>query len=131
LCTVMNNSYITIIKEKRTVLSRKRVPLNQNECTADFGIGVPFEQNLQYSSMFIAIDELTKLIPWHKIVQSYFSNDIKIYKKTLGKDLIPFLNDVDTLLKNYPALYPNNKNKLQTYQKARNDIIKIISNHTL
>ena len=43
----MNNSYITIIKEKRTVLSRKRVPLNQNECTADFRIGVPFEQNLQ------------------------------------------------------------------------------------
>ena len=42
----MNNSYITIIKEKRTVLSRKRVPLNQNECTADFRIGVPFEQNL-------------------------------------------------------------------------------------
>jgi len=28
-------------------LSRKRVPLNQNECTADFRIGVPFEQNLQ------------------------------------------------------------------------------------
>ena len=47
LCTVMNNSYITIIKEKRTVLSRKRIPLNQNECTADFRIGVPFEQNLQ------------------------------------------------------------------------------------
>lgn len=79
-----------------------------------------------YSSMFIAIDELTKLIPWHKIVQSYFSNDIKIYKKTLGKDLIPFLNDVDTLLKNYPALYPNDKNKLQAYQKAHNDIIRII-----
>lgn len=49
----MNNSYITIIKEKRTVLSRKRVPLNQNECTADFRIGVPFEQNLQiYSTRF-------------------------------------------------------------------------------
>ena len=45
----MNNSYITIIKEKRTDLSRKRVPLNQNECTADFGIGVPFEQNLHLS----------------------------------------------------------------------------------
>ena len=29
-------------------MSRKRVPLNQNECTADFRIGVPFEQNLQY-----------------------------------------------------------------------------------
>ena len=43
----MNNSYITIIKEKRTDWSRKRVPLNRNECTADFRIGVPFEQNLQ------------------------------------------------------------------------------------
>ena len=42
----MNNSYITIIKEKRTALSRKRIPLNQNECTTDFRIGVPFEQNL-------------------------------------------------------------------------------------
>ena len=28
-------------------MSRKRIPLNQNECTADFRIGVPFEQNLQ------------------------------------------------------------------------------------
>ena len=41
-----NNSYITIIKEKRTDWSRKRVPLNQNECTADFRISVPFGQNL-------------------------------------------------------------------------------------
>ena len=31
----MNNSYITIIKEKRTALSRNRIPLNQNGCTAD------------------------------------------------------------------------------------------------
>lgn len=30
-------------------MSRKRVPLNQNECTDDFRIGVPFEQNLQGS----------------------------------------------------------------------------------
>lgn len=43
----MNNSYITIIKEKRTDLSRKRIPLNQNGCTADFRMSVPFEQNLQ------------------------------------------------------------------------------------
>ena len=48
----MNNSYITIIKEKRTVLSRKRVPLNQNECTADFRIGVPFEQNLHNNILY-------------------------------------------------------------------------------
>lgn len=46
----MNNSYITIIKEKRTALSRKRIPLNQNGCTANFRIGVPFEQNLHAKS---------------------------------------------------------------------------------
>lgn len=28
-------------------MSRKRIPLNQNGCTANFRIGVPFEQNLQ------------------------------------------------------------------------------------
>ena len=55
----MNNSYITIIKEKRTVLSRKRVPLNQNECTADFRIGVPFEQNL-HSRPFVILLETQK-----------------------------------------------------------------------
>ena len=30
-------------------MSRKRIPLNQNECTDDFRIGVPFEQNLQWT----------------------------------------------------------------------------------
>ena len=44
---VSSRGIYTIIKEKRTALSRKRIPLNQNECTADFRIGVPFEQNLQ------------------------------------------------------------------------------------
>lgn len=34
-------------------MSRKRVPLNQNECTADFRIGVPFEQNLHSEIMYI------------------------------------------------------------------------------
>ena len=64
----MNNSYITIIKEKRTVLSRKRVPLNQNECTADFGIGVPFEQNLHRKTVSVCAEspeqakEKTKII---------------------------------------------------------------------
>lgn len=61
----MNNSYITIIKEKRTVLSRKRVPLNQNECTADFRIGVPFEQNLQF--IMLRRYELTD-DEWNRIV---------------------------------------------------------------
>ena len=31
-------------------MSRKHIPLNQNRCTADFRIGVPFEQNLQETS---------------------------------------------------------------------------------
>ena len=31
-------------------MSRKRIPLNQNGCTANFRIGVPFEQNLQCNS---------------------------------------------------------------------------------
>ena len=31
-------------------MSRKRIPLNQNGCTANFRIGVPFEQNLQYEN---------------------------------------------------------------------------------
>lgn len=33
-------------------MSRKRVPPNQNECTADFRIGVPFEQNLQFPGTY-------------------------------------------------------------------------------
>ena len=52
----MNNSYITIIKEKRTALSRKRIPLNKNGCTANFRIGVPFEQNLQFRVVFEMTD---------------------------------------------------------------------------
>ena len=56
----MNNSYITIIKEKRTVLSRKRVPLNQNECTANFRIGVPFEQNLHSGGIFGLCDPVDR-----------------------------------------------------------------------
>ena len=56
----MNNSYITIIKEKRTALSRKRIPLNQNGCTANFRIGVPFEQNLQCDDNPASIEILEK-----------------------------------------------------------------------
>ena len=41
-------------------MSRKRVPLNQNECTADFRIGVPFEQNLQNDEEFLCGGIFTK-----------------------------------------------------------------------
>ena len=76
---IQNNSYITIIKEKRTDWNRKRVPLNQNECTADFRIGVPFEQNLhserlqsQWPEPFFwnDISFLRKLPLWK--IQNYF-----------------------------------------------------------
>ena len=50
---MMNNSYITIIKEKRTALRRKRIPLNQNGCTANFRIGVPFGQNLHIDILLL------------------------------------------------------------------------------
>lgn len=36
-------------------MSRKRVPPNQNECTADFRIGVPFEQNLHLLNQALEI----------------------------------------------------------------------------
>ena len=37
-------------------MSRKCVPLNQNECTADFRIGVPFEQNLHIRAKVLPAD---------------------------------------------------------------------------
>lgn len=72
----MNNSYITIIKEKRTVLSRKRVPLNQNECTADFRIGVPFEQNLHFIWMKMLVIAFVT-IPLVVVYNDYRINVIK------------------------------------------------------
>ena len=35
-------------------MSRKRIPLNQNGCTANFRIGVPFEQNLHNITRYIS-----------------------------------------------------------------------------
>ena len=73
----MNNSYITIIKEKRTALSRKRVPLNQNECTDDFRIGVPFEQNLQSKDIRnMSEDELLDM--------DYFLNEDDLFADEAG-----------------------------------------------
>ena len=37
-------------------MSRKRIPLNQNGCTANFRIGVPFGQNLQFRVVFEMTD---------------------------------------------------------------------------
>ena len=69
----MNNSYITIIKEERTDLSRKRVPLNQNECTANFRTSVPFEQNLHYIG-----EDAEKLTDHYEIEETNDENDTYI-----------------------------------------------------
>lgn len=79
----MNNSYITIIKEKRTVLSRKRVPLNQNECTANFRIGVPFEQNLQAYPWDNACIE-----SFHALLKREWINRFKIFNYAHAHKLI-------------------------------------------
>ena len=71
----MNNSYITIIKEKRTALSRKRIPLNQNGCTANFRIGVPFEQNLHTGGAYMKKAKNTTLDERLKIVTDCLAND--------------------------------------------------------
>ena len=42
-------------------MSRKRVPLNQNECTDDFRIGVPFEQNLHDEEIISEIADFNTL----------------------------------------------------------------------
>lgn len=39
-------------------MSRKRIPLNQNGCTANFRIGVPFEQNLQIYEQLATATEM-------------------------------------------------------------------------
>ena len=57
-------------------MSRKRVPLNQNECTADFRIGVPFEQNLQLSKYerdvtLIKVDILKKIAAYFNVTTDY------------------------------------------------------------
>ena len=46
-------------------MSRKRIPLNQNECTADFRIGVPFEQNLQTDTIGSGVRNLYKYTPMY------------------------------------------------------------------
>lgn len=87
----MNNSYITIIKEKRTVLSRKRVPLNQNECTADFRIGVPFEQNLHryVNNILVTIcnNICQPLIYRFNFHNLYYTSISNLSKSTISSDI--------------------------------------------
>lgn len=109
----MNNSYITIIKEKRTVLSRKRVPLNQNECTADFRIGVPSEQNLQtmfkeFHALLLGKDE-TKL---DEYLEKYGASEIESFCNGIKRDITPVKNAISLSVNSGFVEGNNNKFKV-------------------
>lgn len=84
-----------------------------------------------YSSMFIAIEELEKIISWDNIIQSYFTHNISIYKNALGSDMNRFLYDLALLKELYPLLDPQNITKKIQYRYIYLDIVNIISNHIL
>ena len=67
-------------------MSRKRVPLNQNECTADFGIGVPFEQNL-HIGLFFGNDriDIALFCGWTKYNNSKYLKLAPVDKDKEGK----------------------------------------------
>ena len=81
----MNNSYITIIKEKRTDWSRKRVPLNQNECTADFRISVPFGQNLQLGEKAFQFSPAEWLTIHRRLFEGVFTHAGQIRQYNITK----------------------------------------------
>lgn len=102
----MNNSYITIIKEKRTVLSRKRIPLNQNECTADFRIGVPFEQNLQ-RKQFLQLMRREDLTCYYQPIVSAVTGKIRALEALMHVEMsmLKSPEDVLRLAKEYNCLH--------------------------
>lgn len=81
----MNNSYITIIKEKRTDWSRKRVPLNQNECTADFRISVPFGQNLLLGEKAFQFSPAEWLTIHRRLFEGVFTHAGQIHQYNITK----------------------------------------------
>ena len=62
-------------------MSRKRIPLNQNGCTADFRMSVPFEQNLQ-----VGLNEATI----KKYIQEQEKHDIAMDKLSVKEYEDPF-----------------------------------------
>ena len=132
----MNNSYITIIKEKRTALSRKRIPLNQNGCTANFRIGVPFEQNLQYwtsnyelvkemmSQAEVYVYEDDKMIQGfvglsNEYIEGIFVSD-EMQSCGIGKLLLDYIKNKKVRLR--LNVYQKNARALSFYQREGFDI---------
>ena len=86
-------------------MSRKRIPLNQNGCTANFRIGVPFEQNLHCNSC-------DALFYWNDGEQCSYLIE---FKATAKKELLHYLN-VD------------NRDKDQILEKVKGSRNLIINN---
>ena len=136
------HEYIHKKSVKHRLLKKDLIGVCYNECYSFFDeaitekitceiLNIPQEEQMlhPYFSMFIAIEELEKLISWDKIIQSYFTHDISIYKNALGKDLKQFLNDVALLKELYPISDPKDITKKTQYQYIYLDIVNIISNH--
>lgn len=69
-------------------MSRKRIPLNQNGCTANFRIGVPFEQNLQNIIAKSLENDIGLLhIGYLTIAQIPLSSLGQLYLEYLSKDI--------------------------------------------
>ena len=71
-------------------MSRKRIPLNQNGCTANFRIGVPFEQNLhsdmyQVFARYLEIDSEPYVMEMLKKLDENTLTDEEGYEKLTEK----------------------------------------------
>ena len=77
-------------------MSRKRVPLNQNECTDDFRIDVPFEQNLQSSSALATIQEKLEEVNNINTTTLALKGVSKLIQKGLTLSEIKYLTGVET-----------------------------------
>lgn len=86
-------------------MSRKRIPLNQNGCTANFRIGVPFGQNLQrsvgltgkddqevFEKLLEKLEELKKIIEIKPTIKDY-GVDEKYFLETLDEMTEQAFND--------------------------------------
>ena len=77
-------------------MSRKRVPLNQNECTDDFRIGVPFEQNLQV--------DMRKAIVYASVHHGNTEKIVKSIAEECQVDLIDAVKQSDADLSSYDMI---------------------------
>ena len=117
-------------------MSRKRIPLNQNGCTANFRIGVPFEQNLQYwTSNYELVKEMMSQAEVYvyeddKMIQGFvgLSNEYmegifvsnEMQSCGIGKLLLDYIKNKKVRLR--LNVYQKNARALSFYQREGFDI---------